>query len=156
MAGINSLTLVGNLVDDPDFRITASGQAVCNLRIAVTERRQDGAGKWVDGARTFISGAVWRSTAENVKASLSRGMEVFVRGKMVQREFTDKSGSKRTVQELDIQVIGPTLATQTAAVTKTGAPGSRGANAAEQVPAQDPWQAEHAAFAGAQDPFNAT
>lgn len=150
MAGLNSLMFVGNLVADPDYRITAGGTAVCNLRIAVTDRRKDGTGKWVDGSKLFINGAVWRDLADNVKASLGVGMEVFVCGKLLQRQYADKEGAKREVMEMDIQKIGPTLDTQTVVVTKVGASRGRASKATESVTAEDPWQAEHAA-----DPFNA-
>lgn len=155
MAGLNSLTFVGNIVADPDYRITPAGVAVCNLRIAVSERRQDAAGKWVDAATLYISGAVWREAADNVKASLGVGVEVFVHGKLVQRTFVGKEGAKREVLEMDIRKIGPTLDTQSAVVTRAGASRSRASKPAEAAPAEDPWQAEHAVPAGAADPFNA-
>jgi len=154
MAGLNSLTFGGNLVADPDYRVTATGTAVCNLRIAVTDRRKDGTGKWVDGDKLFINGAVWGETADNVKASLRAGMEVIICGKLRQRQYRDKEGAKREVMEMDIQKIGVTLGTQTAVVTKAGASRGRASNPAEAAQAGDPWQSEHAVLADQPDPFN--
>ncbi|ADB35988.1 single-strand binding protein [Kribbella flavida DSM 17836] len=162
MAGETVVTLVGNLVDDPELRFTPSGAAVANFRIASTPRTYDRqSGEWKDGESLFLSCAVWRQAAENVAESLQRGMRVIVQGRLKSRTYDDREGNKRTVFEIDVDEVGPSLRSATAKVTRTmrsgpggeggggggfgggggnsgGGFGGGGGNAA---PANDPWAA---------------
>ncbi|PSK95496.1 single-strand binding protein [Murinocardiopsis flavida] len=120
MAGETQITLVGNLVDDPELRFTPSGAAVANFRVASTPRIFDKqAGDWKDGESLFLTCTVWRQYAENVAESLQRGMRVIVQGRLKQRSFETKEGEKRTVFEIDVDEVGPVLRSATAKVTKT-------------------------------------
>lgn len=106
----NMCTFTGNLTEDPTLRFTQEGHPVTNVRIAVTERRYDkDAGEYVDGDTLFIGGSVWRKAAENVAESLSRGDRVTITGPLKQRSYTDKGDVERTVYEVDIKEIGPSL-----------------------------------------------
>lgn len=119
MAGETQITLVGNLVDDPELRFTAQGVAVANFRVASTPRTFDKAsGEWKDGESMFLSCSVWRQYAENVAESLQRGMRVIVQGRLKQRSFETREGEKRTVFEVDVEEVGPALRSATAKVTK--------------------------------------
>lgn len=127
MAGETQITLVGNLVDDPELRFTPSGAAVANFRVASTPRIFDRqAGEWKDGESMFLTCTVWRQYAENVAESLQRGMRVIVQGRLKQRSFETREGEKRTVFEIDVDEVGPALRRATAKVTKTSAPGGGG------------------------------
>lgn len=127
MAGETQITLVGNLVDDPELRFTPSGAAVANFRVASTPRTFDRqAGEWKDGESMFLTCTVWRQYAENVAESLQRGMRVIVQGRLKQRSFETREGEKRTVYEIDVDEVGPALRRATAKVTKTSAPGGGG------------------------------
>lgn len=120
MAGETQITLVGNLVDDPELRFTPSGAAVANFRVASTPRVFDRqSGEWKDGEAMFLSCAVWRQYAENVAESLQRGMRVIVQGRLKQRSYETKEGEKRTVFEIDVEEVGPTLRYATAKVART-------------------------------------
>lgn len=120
MAGETQITLVGNLVDDPELRFTPSGAAVANFRVASTPRTFDRqAGEWKDGESMFLTCTVWRQYAENVAESLQRGMRVIVQGRLKQRSFETREGEKRTVYEIDAEEVGPALRSATAKVTKT-------------------------------------
>ncbi|GHC73716.1 single-stranded DNA-binding protein 2 [Nocardiopsis terrae] len=120
MAGETQITLVGNLVDDPELRFTPSGAAVANFRVASTPRTFDKqAGEWKDGESMFLTCTVWRQYAENVAESLQRGMRVIVQGRLKQRSFETREGEKRTVFEIDVDEVGPALRSATAKVTKT-------------------------------------
>ncbi|MDA2806159.1 single-stranded DNA-binding protein [Nocardiopsis suaedae] len=120
MAGETQITLVGNLVDDPELRFTPSGAAVANFRVASTPRVFDRqSGEWKDGEAMFLSCAVWRQYAENVAESLQRGMRVIVQGRLKQRSFETKEGEKRTVFEIDVDEVGPALRYATAKVART-------------------------------------
>ena len=120
MAGETQITLVGNLVDDPELRFTANGAAVANFRVASTPRTFDKqSGEWRDGESMFLSCSVWRAYAENVAESLSKGMRVIVQGRLKQRSYETKEGEKRTVFEIDVEEVGPALRSATATVTKT-------------------------------------
>ncbi len=119
MAGETVITIVGNLVDDPELRFTPSGAAVANFRIASTPRtfnRQTN--EWEDGEALFLSCSVWRQAAENVAESLTKGMRVVIQGRLKQRSFEDREGNKRTVVELDVDEVGPSLKYATAQVTR--------------------------------------
>ncbi|WP_017588042.1 single-stranded DNA-binding protein [Nocardiopsis ganjiahuensis] len=127
MAGETQITLVGNLVDDPELRFTPSGAAVANFRVASTPRTFDRAsGEWKDGESMFLSCTVWRQYAENVAESLQRGMRVIVQGRLKQRSFETREGEKRTVYEIDVEEVGPALRSATAKVTKTQRQGGGG------------------------------
>ncbi|CAM3928340.1 single-stranded DNA-binding protein [Nocardiopsis rhodophaea] len=120
MAGETQITLVGNLVDDPELRFTPSGAAVANFRVASTPRVFDKqSGEWRDGESMFLTCSVWRQYAENVAESLQRGMRVIVQGRLKQRSYETKEGEKRTVFEIDVEEVGPALRSATAKVTKT-------------------------------------
>ncbi|GAB2514537.1 MULTISPECIES: single-stranded DNA-binding protein [Nocardiopsis] len=127
MAGETQITLVGNLVDDPELRFTPSGAAVANFRVASTPRNFDKAsGEWKDGESMFLTCTVWRQYAENVAESLQRGMRVIVQGRLKQRSYETREGEKRTVYEIDVDEVGPALRSATAKVTKTQRPGGGG------------------------------
>jgi single-strand DNA-binding protein len=120
MAGETVITLVGNLVDDPELRFTPSGAAVANFRVASTPRTYDRqTGEWKDGESLFISCSVWRQAAENVAESLQRGMRVIVHGRLKSRSYETRDGEKRTVFEIDVDEVGPSLRNATAKVSKT-------------------------------------
>ena len=133
MAGETQITLVGNLVDDPELRFTPSGAAVANFRVASTPRTFDRqAGEWKDGESMFLSCTVWRQYAENVAESLQRGMRVIVQGRLKQRSFETREGEKRTVYEIDVEEVGPALRSATAKVTKTQRQGGGGFGGGQQ------------------------
>ncbi|MFI6084510.1 single-stranded DNA-binding protein [Streptomyces sp. NPDC051217] len=127
MAGETVITVVGNLVDDPELRFTPSGAAVAKFRVASTPRIFDKqTNEWKDGDGLFLTCSVWRQAAENVAESLQRGMRVVVQGRLKQRSYEDREGVKRTVYELDVEEVGPSLKTATAKVTKTTGRGAQG------------------------------
>ncbi|MFD9319310.1 single-stranded DNA-binding protein [Streptomyces sp. NPDC060053] len=135
MAGETVITVVGNLVDDPELRFTPAGAAVAKFRIASTPRIYDKqTSEWKDGDALFLTCSVWRQAAENVAESLAKGVRVIVQGRLKQRSYEDGQGVKRTVYELDVDEVGPTLARATAKVTKNQAGGGQ-----RQAPADDPW-----------------
>ena len=139
MAGETVITVVGNLVDDPELRFTPSGAAVANFRIASTPRTFDKqSNEWKDGEALFLSCSVWRQAAENVAESLTKGMRVVVQGRLKQRSFEDREGQKRTVVELEVDEVGPSLKYATAKVTRAsrGSGGGGGYNAGG---GDDPW-----------------
>ena len=120
MAGDTQITIAGNLVDDPQLRYTPTGQAVANFRVASTPRWQDRqSGEWKDGDSLFLSCNVWRQAAENVAESLQRGMRVIVQGRLRQRSYETKEGEKRTVYEIEVDEVGPSLRNASAKVTKS-------------------------------------
>jgi single-strand DNA-binding protein len=146
MAGETVVTLVGNLVDDPELRFTPSGAAVANFRIASTPRTYDKqSNEWKDGETLWLSCSVWRQAAENVAESLQRGMRVIVQGRLKSRSYDDRDGNKRTVFEIDVDEVGPSLKSATAKVTKAtrtgGDPGGFGGGGQQSggAPANDPW-----------------
>ena len=127
MAGETVITVVGNLVDDPELRFTAQGAAVAKFRIASTPRTFDRQiNEWKDGESLFLTCSVWRQAAENVAESLQRGMRVIVQGRLRQRSYEDREGVKRTVYELDVEEVGPSLKSATAKVTKSTGRGGQG------------------------------
>ncbi|WP_327354852.1 single-stranded DNA-binding protein [Streptomyces sp. NBC_01304] len=127
MAGETVITIVGNLVDDPELRFTPSGAAVAKFRVASTPRIFDKqTNEWKDGEGLFLTCSVWRQAAENVAESLQRGMRVIVQGRLKQRSYEDREGVKRTVYELDVEEVGASLKTATAKVTKTSGGGRSG------------------------------
>ena len=164
MAGETVITIIGNLVDDPELRFTPSGAAVANFRIASTPRTFDRqSGEWRDGETLFLSCAVWRQAAENVAESLQKGMRVVVQGRLKQRSFETREGEKRTVFELDVDEVGPSLRSATAKVTKTtrsgaggggygGGSGGGGGYGGSQD--NDPWASQPAGGGGQQQGGN--
>ncbi|HYJ77159.1 MAG TPA: single-stranded DNA-binding protein [Actinomycetes bacterium] len=138
-AGDTVITLVGNLVDDPELRFTPSGAAVAKFRMASTPRYLDKAtNEWKDGESLFLTCNVWRQAAENVAESLQRGMRVIVQGRLKQRSYETKEGEKRTVYEVEVDEVGPSLRSATAKVNKTqrgGGGGGFGGGAVDN----DPW-----------------
>ncbi|WP_327335180.1 single-stranded DNA-binding protein [Streptomyces anulatus] len=152
MAGETVITVVGNLVDDPELRFTPAGAAVAKFRVASTPRVFDKqSNEWKDGEGLFLSCSVWRQAAENAAETLTRGMRVIVQGRLKQRSYEDREGVKRTVYELDVEEVGPSLKSATAKVTKVSSSGSggqgqgqgqdRGQGRSQQgsAPADDPW-----------------
>src|SRR5881227_2185109 len=126
-AGDTNITLVGNLVDDPELRFTPSGAAVAKFRIASTPRYLDKqTNEWKDGESLFLNCAVWRQAAENVAESLQKGMRVIVSGRLKSRSYETREGEKRTVFEVDVDEIGPALRYATAKVTRTSGGGGGG------------------------------
>jgi single-strand DNA-binding protein len=153
MAGETTITVIGNLVDDPELRFTPSGAPVANFRIASTPRTFDRqSNEWKDGDTLFLSCAVWRQAAENVAESLQRGMRVIVQGRLKSRQYETREGEKRTVFEIDVEEVGPSLRSASAKVTKTtrsgggggysgggGGAGYSGGGGQQSAPADDPW-----------------
>jgi single-strand DNA-binding protein len=126
-AGDTQITIVGNLVDDPELRYTQTGQAVANFRVASTPRFLDKAtNEWKDGDSLFLSCSVWRQAAENAAESLQRGMRVIVSGRLRQRSYETKEGEKRTVYEVDVDDVGPSLRNASAKVTRSSRSGGGG------------------------------
>jgi single-strand DNA-binding protein len=129
-AGDTQITVVGNLVDDPELRFTPAGQPVARFRIASTPRFLDkSTNEWKDGDSLFLTCNVWRQAAENVAESLQRGMRVMVYGRLRQRSYETKEGEKRTVYEVEVDDCGPSLLRASAKVNKvarSGGPGGGG------------------------------
>jgi single-strand DNA-binding protein len=165
-AGDTQITIVGNLVEDPNLRFTPSGQAVATFRIASTPRFLDKqTNEWKDGESLFLTCNVWRQAAENCAESLQRGMRVIVQGRLKQRSYETKEGEKRTVYEVEVDEVGPSLKNATAKVNKTqrqgggfgggggggynsggggggynsGGGGGGGYGGGQSAPADDPW-----------------
>lgn len=127
MAGDTNICVVGNIVADPELRYTPTGVAVANFRIASTPRTFDkDANEWKDGDSLFLTCNVWRQAAENVAESLQRGMRVVVMGRLKQRSYETREGEKRTVFEVEVDDVGPSLKSASAKITKTGRSGGYG------------------------------
>ncbi len=127
MAGETTITVVGNLTDDPELRFTPSGAAVAKFRIASTPRTLDRqSGEWKDGEPLFLACNIWRDAAEHVAESLQRGARVIVQGRLRQRSYETREGEKRTVYELEVDEIGPSLRYATAKIQKTTRSGGGG------------------------------
>jgi len=121
------LTIVGNLVDDPQLRYTPTGNAVANFRVASTPRYLDKtANEWRDADSLFLTCNVWRQAAENVAESLQRGMRVIVTGRLKQRNYETKEGEKRTVYEVEVDDVGPSLRNASAKVNRASRGGGEG------------------------------
>jgi single-strand DNA-binding protein len=152
-AGDTQITIVGNLVGDPELRYTQTGQAVATFRVASTPRFRDNTtGEWKDGDSLFLSCNVWRQAAENVAESLQRGTRVVVYGRLRQRSYETREGEKRTVYEIEVDDVGPSLRNASAKVTKSsrsggggyggqGGPGGPSGGGSGAAPA-DPWASE--------------
>ena len=133
MAGETTITVIGNLTNDPELRFTPSGSAVANFTIASTPRTFDRqSNEWKDGETLFLRAAVWREAAENVAESLTKGMRVIVTGRLKSRSYETKEGEKRTVIELEVDEIGPSLRYANAKVNRTQRSGAGGAGGGAQ------------------------
>ena len=127
MAGDTVITVIGNLTADPELRWTQSGAAVADFTVASTPRTYDrNAGEWRDGDTLFMRCSVWRDTAENVAESLRKGMRVIVQGRLTQRSYDTQQGERRTVVELQVDEVGPSLRRARAQVTRTAPSGGGG------------------------------
>jgi single-strand DNA-binding protein len=168
VAGDTTITVVGNLTADPELRFTPSGAAVANFTVASTPRIYDRqSGEWKDGEALFLRCNIWREAAENVAESLTRGARVIVQGRLKQRSFETREGEKRTVVEVEVDEIGPSLRYATAKVNKAsrsgggGGGGGFGGGGGSRQPAQttggaggdDPWGSAPASgsFGGGDD-----
>jgi single-strand DNA-binding protein len=154
MAGDTPITVVGNLTADPELRFTPSGAAVANFTVASTPRTFDRqTNEWKDGEALFLNCSVWRQAAENAAESLQRGMRVVVTGRLKARSYETREGEKRTVFEIDVDEIGPSLRYATAKVTKVsrggGGGGFGGGGGGYSGGGEDPWAATGSAQAGA-------
>jgi single-strand DNA-binding protein len=126
-AGDTQITIAGNLVDDPELRFTPAGQPVARFRVASTPRFLDkNTNEWKDGDSLFLTCNVWRQAAENVAESLTRGMRVIVSGRLRQRSYETKEGEKRTVYEVEVDDVGPSLRNASAKVNKVARSGGQG------------------------------
>jgi single-strand DNA-binding protein len=139
-AGDTVITIIGNLVDDPELRFTPSGAAVAKFRIASTPRVMDRAtNEWKDGDSLFLTCNVWRQAAENVAESLTKGTRVIVSGRLRQRSYETKEGEKRTVYEIEVDEVGPSLRNATAKVNRANRGGGGGGGGYGGGAAEDPW-----------------
>jgi single-strand DNA-binding protein len=168
-AGDTQITIAGNLVDDPELRFTPAGQAVARFRVASTPRfRDNNTGEWKDGDSLFLTCNVWRQAAEHAAESLTRGMRVIVAGRLRQRSYETKEGEKRTVYEVEVDDVGPSLRNASAKVNRAarsngnaggngggqgGAGGGRAASGQGAQGAQggsgedtDPWAADNSGY----------
>jgi single-strand DNA-binding protein len=126
-AGDTQITIVGNLVEDPELRFTPAGQPVARFRVASTPRFLDkNTNEWKDGDSLFLTCNVWRQAAENVAESLQRGMRVIVYGRLRQRSYETKEGEKRTVYEVEVDDVGPSLRNASAKVNRVARTGGQG------------------------------
>jgi single-strand DNA-binding protein len=153
MAGDTVITIIGNLTGDPELRFTPSGAAVANFTVASTPRQFDRTSNdWKDGETLFMRCSVWRDAAENVAESLQRGTRVLVSGRLKSRSYETKEGEKRTVVEMDVDEVGPSLKYATAKVNKTQrgtggggfngggqGGGSTSGTSAQGASSDDPW-----------------
>lgn len=146
MAGETIITVVGNICDDPELRFTPNGAAVTNFRIASTPRTFDKqTNEWKDGDALFLSCSAWRQAAENCAETLAKGMKVIVQGRLKQRSYETSAGEKRTVVELEVDEVGPSLTFATAVVTRASrsggqsSPGTQSTTWQNAAPANDPW-----------------
>lgn len=154
MAGETVITIIGNLTDEPELRTTRSGEAVCNVNIASNTRQYNSqSGQWEDGDTLFMRGTIWRDMAQHCAQSLHKGMRVIAQGRLQQRSYQAKDGTNRTVVEMQVDEIGPSLRNATAQVQKMQSGGYQGnangggyqqpqqAQQQSQAPADDPWGA---------------
>jgi single-strand DNA-binding protein len=126
-AGDTQITIAGNLVDDPELRFTPAGQPVARFRVASTPRfRDNNSGEWKDGDSLFLTCNVWRQAAENCAETLTRGMRVIVQGRLRQRSYETKEGEKRTVYEVEVDDVGPSLRNASAKVNRIARSGGDG------------------------------
>jgi single-strand DNA-binding protein len=161
--GDTQITITGNLVDEPELRFTPAGQAVARFRVASTPRFRDNAtGEWKDGDSLFLTCNVWRQAAENVAESLQRGMRVIVSGRLRQRSYETKEGEKRTVYEIEVDDVGPSLRNASAKVNRANRSradnGAGNGQASSGSPAYvgadaDPWASDTAGGYSDEPPF---
>ena len=156
-AGDIAVTVVGNLTNDPELRFTPSGAAVASFTVASTPRVLDKAtNEWKDGEALFMRCSVWRQYAENVAESLTKGMRVVVTGRLKQRSYETREGEKRTVVEMEVDEVGPSLKYATAKVNKVqrggGGFGGDSGGAGSSGSSDDPWAAGPAGGAGFDEP----
>lgn len=154
--GDTPITVVGNVVADPELRFTPSGAAVANFRIASTPRTfNKQTNQWEDGDGLFLTCNVWRQAAENVAESLSKGMRVIVNGRLRQRSYETREGEKRTVYEVEVDEVGPSLKYATAKVTRSqGGQQQSQSSSRGQVPQDDPWGSSPSGFSeSSESPF---
>lgn len=158
--GDTVITITGNLVADPELRFTSTGQPVAQFRVASTSRRYDNDAKeWKDGDSLFMTCSAWRQMAENVAESLQRGHRVIVKGPLKQRSYETREGEKRTVYEIDVDDVGPSLRNASAKVAKAqrgggggGFYGGSGNGGGQSGGSQDdPWASDNADNAGYSD-----
>jgi single-strand DNA-binding protein len=144
MAGETPITVVGNLTADPELRFTPSGAAVANFTVASTPRTFDRqTNDWKDGEALFLNCSVWRQAAENAAESLTRGMRVIVSGRLKARSYETREGEKRTVFEIDVDEVGPSMKYATAKVTKTSrSGGGQGYGSSGGSSSDDPWASQ--------------
>lgn len=135
----NYITMVGNLVDEPDLRFTGNGAAVCSIRIASSRRFRDNDGNWQDGETTFMTINAWRSLGENMAESLRKGDRVVVMGRLRVRSYDDRDGQTRWVTEIEADEVAPSLRFASAKLSKTGRGGesSRGGELTTVPPPPD-------------------
>jgi single-strand DNA-binding protein len=159
VAGETVITVVGNLTADPELRFTPSGAAVASFTVASTPRTLDRAtNEWKDGDALFLRCSIWRQAAENVAETLTRGTRVIVQGRLRQRSYETREGEKRTVVEMEVDEVGPSLRYATAKINRTqrgsstgggfGGGGGGGAGSGGGAPADDPWGTAVPADAG--------
>jgi single-strand DNA-binding protein len=149
MAGETPITVVGNLTADPELRFTPSGAAVANFTVASTPRTFDRqSNEWKDGEALFLNCSVWRQAAENAAESLTRGMRVIVSGRLKARSYETREGEKRTVFEIDVDEVGPSMKYATAKVTKTSRSG--GGQGYGGGGGEDPWASNQGSGQGGQ------
>jgi len=164
MAGDTVITVIGNLTSDPELRFTPSGAAVANFTIASTPRAFDRqSNEWKDGETLFLRAQVWREAAENVAEALTKGTRVIAQGRLKSRSYQDKEGQNRTVMELEVDEIGPSLRYASAKVTRTSGKGNGGGFDGATPPASggndwgapaqqnDPWGKSNASSSGGWD-----
>ena len=157
MAGDTIITVTGNLTSDPELRFTPNGAAVANFTIASTPRKFDRqANEFKDGETLFMRCSVWREEAENAAESLQKGTRVIAQGRLESRSFEDKEGNKRTVQELAVDEVGPSLKKATAVVTKNAPKNNQGNNFGQQQPSGQSWGQEHQPTTPQNDPWAAS
>ena len=153
MTGDTTITVVGNLTADPELRFTQSGLAVATLTVASTPRIFDKAsGEWKDGDALFLRCSLWRQPAENVAESLVKGSRVIVTGRLRQRSYETREGEKRTVIELEVDEIGPSLRYATAKINRAGKSTSEHTSR-ETTAAADPWAGADNDGGGDEPPF---
>ena len=165
MAGDTVITVIGNLTADPELRWTQSGAAVADFTVASTPRTYDrNAGEWRDGDTLFMRCSVWRETAENVAESLRKGMRVIVQGRLTQRSYDTQQGERRTVVELQVDEVGPSLRRARAQVTRVRAQAASAPSASasasggaagwgQETPQHDPWGEPGGSAFGSEPPF---
>ena len=155
MAGDTIITVIGNLTADPELRYTPAGASVANFTVASTPRTfERNSNEWKDGDALFMRCNIWKDAAENVAESLTRGSRVIVSGRLKQRSYETREGEKRTVVELEVDEIGPSLKYATAKVNKVNRGGGNGGGQQRSSQGDDPWGAspQSGNFGGAEEP----